>query len=86
MDVQEQWEGSTGKEAGGTDRGTDVLGSHQGRPGSCEAGAVRGGTECSRGGRDTSWDWRAEGEQQPYLHPLLSPRVTGVGRWASLQW
>lgn len=86
MDLQEWWEGRTGKEAGGTDRGTDVLGGHQGRPGSCEAGAVRGGdTDCSRGGRDTGQGWRAEVEQQPYLHPLLSSRVTGVGRWVSLQ-
>ena len=54
--------------------------------GACEAGAVRGGdTDCSRGGRDTGRGWRAEVEQQPYLHPLLSSRVTGVGRWVSLQ-
>lgn len=85
-------EGAPGRQvdigAGWTRRssGTDVLGGHQGRSGSCEAGAVRGeGRECSRGGQDTGRGWRVGVEQQPYLHPLLSSRVTGVGRWASLQ-
>lgn len=83
MDIGAKWTcRSSGRaalaRAVGTDRGQMCWGAI--REGLAHvAEAVREGTECSRGGRDTSRDWRGGGEQQPYLYPLLLLWLLGWG-------